>query len=559
MADVTVSLATSGKDQVVGDLKSVESAGQKMGETFGSIAGKLTGLAAGYVTISTAVGAFNEAMDKGGELADFSEQTGIAVGKLVLLGRAFENNGMHAEDLGKVINKMQKFLEAAGEEGSASAEKLAKLGISVSQLKGMTPDEQFRALAQALAGIEDPGARAALAMEIFGKSGGKLLAFFNDFDGAMKQAQGEVGGFAAIMNKNAASFDYLGDGIKAIGEKLMEFAAGALVNIQAPLKVFIDMIKNFDAAGFGQKITKDISGPLEAIADSLVDGNFKQALEMAYELILVGAMKIGNEVVRILQTAFTVVAKFAEGTFSSDGPLLVSIFNGFLDAGKFIGEIFKAAFMEAGSAAHAWLKIALAAMRMDLPAVIAGFAELKEVHNQFGETSKKTAKTWGEIASNAMEAGKEVYNTADGFFDVAAQQEKVQTMSEKIVADHKALSGLTDEIGDNLEDWMFPDAPEWWEEGPPTDLFSDMMAPDWWNQNQLTNQGGATPWDIPGISGGVVGVGPEGGSGGGSGSGSGGGSGGGGGGKSDLSATLREILNCLKGQIAPALPIQVMS
>jgi hypothetical protein len=111
-------------------------------------------------------------------------------------------------------------------------------------------------------------------MEIFGKSGGKLLAFFNDFDGAMKQAQGEVGGFAAIMNKNAASFDYLGDGIKAIGEKLMEFAAGALVNIQAPLKVFIDMIKNFDAAGFGEKITKDISAPLEAIADSLVDGNF---------------------------------------------------------------------------------------------------------------------------------------------------------------------------------------------------------------------------------------------------------------------------------------------
>jgi uncharacterized membrane protein YgcG len=555
MADVTVALATSGKDQVVGDLKSVETAGHKMGETFGSISGKLAGLAAGYVTLSTAVGAFNKAMDKGGELADFSEQTGIAVGNLVLLGRAFENNGMKAEDLGKIVNKMQKFIESVGEEGSASANKLAKLGLSFDELKAMSPDKQFEALAKAINGIEDPGERAAMAMEIFGKSGGKLLAFFSDFDGAMKQAKGEVGGFADIMDKNASSFDYLGDGIKAIGEKLMEFAAGALVNIQAPLKVFIDMIKNFDAAGFGEKITKDISGPLEAIADSLVDGNFKQAINMAYELILLGAMKIGNEVVKILQTAFTVVAKFAEGTFSSDGPLIVSIFNGFLDAGKFIGEVFKAAFMEAGSAAHAWLKIALAAMRMDLPGVIAGFEELKEVHNMFGETSKKTAKTWGEIASNAMEAGKEVYNTADGFFDVADQQDKVKTMSEKIVGDHKALSELTDEIGDNLEDWMYPEAPDWWQEGPPTDLFADMMSPDWWNENNLSNQTAPSWWDDLGLDSGGGG----GDSGGGGGDSGGGGGVGGGGGKSDISSTLKEILKCLKGDIAPALPVQVMS
>jgi hypothetical protein len=80
MADVTVSLATSGKDQVLGDLKSVESAGQKMGETFGSIAGKLAGLAAGYVSVSGAIHAFNSVMEKGGQLADFSDQTGIAAG-----------------------------------------------------------------------------------------------------------------------------------------------------------------------------------------------------------------------------------------------------------------------------------------------------------------------------------------------------------------------------------------------------------------------------------------------------------------------------------------------
>jgi hypothetical protein len=449
MADVTVSLATSGKDQVLGDLKSVESAGQKMGETFGSIAGKLAGLAAGYVSITATIGAFHGAMEKGGQLADFSEQTGIAVDKLVLLERAFENNGMKAEDLGSVINKMQKFLIEAGDAGSESADKLHRLGLFSSDLLKLSPDEQFAKIAKTISEIPGEADRAASAMEIFGKKGGRLLALFADLPGAINQAEGEVGGFAKIMDQNAAAFDYLGDGIAAIGQKLMEFAAGALVNIQGGLKEFVDLVKNFDAAGFGEKVTKDISAPLKAIADSLVDGNFSQALGVATELVKLEAMKIGNEIVKILQASFTVVAEFAGGTFASGGPVMVSMYNGFLDAGKFIGQTFKAAFLEAGSAANAWVNLAISAMKMDLPGVLNGLIQLKEVHNQFGEASYKTAQSWAEIGANAMDAGVAVYKMSDGYFDIATQQEKVQSMSEKIVSEHESMAKLTATIAAN--------------------------------------------------------------------------------------------------------------
>jgi hypothetical protein len=449
MADVTVSLATSGKDQVLGDLKSVESAGQKMGETFGSIAGKLAGLAAGYVSITATIGAFHGAMEKGGQLADFSEQTGIAVGKLVLLERAFENNGMKADDLGSVINKMQKFLIEAGDAGSESADKLHRLGLFSSDLLKLSPDEQFAQIAKTISEIPDPADRAATAMEIFGKKGGRLLALFADLPGAINQAEGEVGGFAKVMGENAVKFDYLGDGIAAIGRKLMEFAAGALVNIQGGLKEFVDLVKNFDAAGFGQKVTKDIAAPLKAVADSLLDGNFKQALSVATELVKLEAMKIGNEIVKILQASFAVVAAFAGGTFASGGPVMVSIYNGFLDAGKFIGQTFKAAFLEAGSAANAWVNLAISAMKMDLPGVLNGLIQLKEVHNQFSEASYKTAQSWAEIGANAMDAGVAVYKTADGYFDVATQQEKVQSMSERIVSEHESMAKLTATIAAN--------------------------------------------------------------------------------------------------------------
>jgi hypothetical protein len=259
MADVTVSLATSGKEQVTNDFKSVESAGKQMGETFGSIAGKLAGLAAGYVSISAAVGAFNGVMDKGGQLADFSDQTGIATGKLVILGRAFENNGMHAEDLGTVINKMQKTLVAAGDEGSAAADKIGRLGLKVSDLEAMTPDQQFETIAKAIAKIQDPTERAGAAMEIFGKSGGKTLALFADFDGQVSQASSEVGSFAEEMEKNARSFDAIGDGIGAIGGKLVEFTAGLLDESIPAMTTLVDYFKSVDATGFGKSFSEALS------------------------------------------------------------------------------------------------------------------------------------------------------------------------------------------------------------------------------------------------------------------------------------------------------------
>ena len=449
MADVIVSLATSGKQEVTNDFKAVENAGKQMGETFGSIAGKLAGLAAGYLSVTATIGAFNGAMNEGGRLSDFSDQTGIAVDKLVLLERAFENNGLKADDLGKTINKMQKFLVEAGDSGSESADKLHKLGLFSSELLQLSPDEQFRKIAETVAAIQDPALRAATSMEIFGKSGGKLMALFSDLPGQVAQASNEVGSYASIMEKNARAFDMMGDGITAIGHKLVEFAAGALSNVGGGLEVFINALKNFDAAGFGQKVTSDLKAPIQALADSLLDGNFKQALEVAYELAKLQGMKMGNEISRLLQASFASVGTFAFQVFAPDGPIWTTLWNGTKNAGTFIAKTFQEAFLQAGSAAHAWVNLAISAMKMDLPGVIAGFSELQLIHEQFKPQADKAAKSWESIARSSLEAGKASYDAAGNFFDVASQQEKVQSMSEKIVADHEAMASLTATIAAN--------------------------------------------------------------------------------------------------------------
>jgi len=80
---------------------------------------------------------FGRALDLGGELTDMSEQTGISVGKLLELQRAFQNNGLAADNLQPIFGKMQKAIVDAGDGTSGAAQAFAKLGISLSTLQGI--------------------------------------------------------------------------------------------------------------------------------------------------------------------------------------------------------------------------------------------------------------------------------------------------------------------------------------------------------------------------------------------------------------------------------------
>ena len=60
-----------------------------------------------------------------------------------------------------------------------ATDSLDALGISIASLEGLSPEQQFQAFANALAGVEDASTRAALAQDIFGRSGTELLPLFH--------------------------------------------------------------------------------------------------------------------------------------------------------------------------------------------------------------------------------------------------------------------------------------------------------------------------------------------------------------------------------------------
>ena len=309
-----------------------------------AIAGGAAGLAvaAGMKVIGAAtdaaravVGKFGDALDMGGRLTDLSSRTGETAGKLLVLERAFDNTGVGADKVGTSINKLQKFMQDAANGGEKQAETLAALGISMQDLQGKTPTEQMQVFAQKIAGIQDPTERAALAMTVFGKSGGQLLPLLNNFSGELSAAKGQLGSMPGVMDKTAAAFDLISDNLAAGKTKLTEFAAGLIQGATPALEKFTAMLSGVDAAGYGQKMGE----MLMRLTDILL-GAFKSPMP-AIEALGLALSTYMRTVGNLYLNAFVTGGNFLREFWSSELPSLLigrlgsSMMKGFADGLKF--------------------------------------------------------------------------------------------------------------------------------------------------------------------------------------------------------------------------------
>jgi len=219
-------------------------------KTAATTAAVAAGAAIAAALAGTALGLKN-AFDLGGELTDLSAQIGSSAGKAQILRQAFENAGLGADGVQMSVNKMQKALaEAAG--GGQSSGAFKELGLDVAALMAMDPADAFRAVGDAVTKIDDPSKRAAASMEIFGKSGGKLLSLFGD-SGALAFAAEQLGSQSEILDKSAGDFDRASDILGGAFRKVQGFFVGMGSKLVDALMPVLDQFNKLDLAGMGQK------------------------------------------------------------------------------------------------------------------------------------------------------------------------------------------------------------------------------------------------------------------------------------------------------------------
>lgn len=430
-SDVQVVLDVLGKDKVTGAFKEVKKEGENLSESFKEMGKKLMEMYLSYEALVKVVETFKEAIEMGGKLSDLSEQTGISAGKLVVLQRAFQDNGMEAEELGKTVNKMQKFLEAAGEEGSAAAIKLNRIGLSADKLKGMQPDELFRTIGMQIASIQDPTEKAADAMEIFGKAGGRTLALFANYDESLKNAAQSQGTLAQIMDQSAESFHKVEIGFNEIGAKGKEFAAGALSDVIDSLGILTDKLAKMDASKMGQEFFKNLSEPVKALLELLASGEFRKSFELFGELFKLEAEKMINQVVILGQTIGAVLGTAFKEIFSPGSEILRLIEDAFSVMGLWLEKSMLSAIGEVASSIPLVGNIIKQQILDTLPKVTQHLADATEDLKMSASGASIQADL---LAKNIADVAVNTYSTAKGWFDIAEQQKKVNDLATKGLA-----------------------------------------------------------------------------------------------------------------------------
>lgn len=151
-------------------------------------------------------------------LNDISNQTGVAIDKLVVMEEALRLSGAESTDTGRILSTLAKNLREAQTEGGPAAEALRKLGVAWSDYADRPINEAFDVIMRRL-GELGPGfkdAETAVA-DLFGtRLGFKLLRFARDFDVNMQQAKNNVAQLAGSMVTTAPRIDQLFDGLGRI-------------------------------------------------------------------------------------------------------------------------------------------------------------------------------------------------------------------------------------------------------------------------------------------------------------------------------------------------------
>jgi hypothetical protein len=230
---------------VAGRISGLSSAAEGLGRVFAG------GVSQGFGALATsAAGLVNPMTLAVGAVAAFGAGAAAVASGLVALEGRVEQLGFAAEQLGTDFRTIQVLEEAAKRTGvsfdaltsglqrfavkldesrdssSGAAKALDELGISQDQLAGLSLPQQADLVATALAGVADPARRAALQMELLGKSGENVRRGFS----AIEESNKALDRFnAAISEIDKQRFEDLGRSIDDLKTAISGLALTAIV------------------------------------------------------------------------------------------------------------------------------------------------------------------------------------------------------------------------------------------------------------------------------------------------------------------------------------------
>lgn len=223
-----VSATTAALNQVsasVSRMEKAQAANVAVGQIAANVISKITATAKSFVS---------ESLKTADSISKNARATGMSAESYQKLNYAAQQSGIGMEQTVKAVQTMQKQMYA----GSAA---FKTLGLDMDKVGRMTSAQQFEAVGAAVAKIQDPAARSAIALQLFGREGGRVV----DMAGSFGELSAEAERMGLIMDSGALkTVEKFNDLMSTMKLKIMAVFVNAIPQIKLFAETWWAEIKN---------------------------------------------------------------------------------------------------------------------------------------------------------------------------------------------------------------------------------------------------------------------------------------------------------------------------
>ena len=130
---------------------------------------------AGLLGVARGISGIKTAADDIDKLAKTSDKLGIATEKLTALRLAAEETGVSTATLDMAMQRMVRRVAEAGQGTGEAQGALRELGLDAKRLAELSPDQQMKAIADAMQGVTNKSDKLRIAFKLFDSEGAALV------------------------------------------------------------------------------------------------------------------------------------------------------------------------------------------------------------------------------------------------------------------------------------------------------------------------------------------------------------------------------------------------
>ena len=182
---------------------------------------------------------------------DLSKRTGISTQTLQGYGLAASQSGVSTELMGKSLQKLTVIQGKAQNKNEAAIQAFKAVGLSMKDLAGLSPEQTFEAVADAISKLPTVAKQSAAAVALFGKSGADLLPIFQEGTGYLARMRKEAEELGIVLSKEQMSGlagldDMIAKVTMAFGGLSQRIVAELVPQLMAAGEQMLAFVKTFD-------------------------------------------------------------------------------------------------------------------------------------------------------------------------------------------------------------------------------------------------------------------------------------------------------------------------